>query len=212
MTVEILLFPGCDEMDVVAPFEIFRVAEATGACVSARLVTLDGAGELPMAHGLRVMTEGRFLDAGYPDVLVVPGGGWLARASRGTAYEIERGAIPAAIAAAHRHGTVVASICTGALLLAAAGILHDRPATTHHDAIEALGKMGAQIVLARVVDADDVVTAGGITAGIDLALWLVERFAGAEAAQRVESRIEYHRQAPVWQPGHERRTPAPAPT
>lgn len=205
MTFEILLFPGCDELDVVGPLEVLRAAEAAGADLSVRLVTLDGAPEVAMAHGLRVRGEGRFRAGGYPDVLVVPGGGWVSRVGRGVRREVERGVLPAAIAEAHGHGTVVASVCTGALLLAAAGILDDRPATTHHAALEELRATGAHIVLARVVDAEDVITAGGVTSGFDLALWLVERFAGADYARTVEANLEYPRRAQVWEPGHEPR-------
>ena len=85
----------------------------------------------------------------------------------------------------------MASVCTGAMLLAAAGITDGRPATTHHSALEDLRASGAQVIDARVVDDGDVMTAAGITSGIDLALYIVEREAGAEIAERVADEIEY---------------------
>jgi transcriptional regulator GlxA family with amidase domain len=201
MNVEILLFQGFDELDAIGPFEVLRVAAAAGAEVAARLVTLNGATEAVAAYGLRVRVEHRFARDGYPDVLVVPGGGWVAHAARGARAEAERGEVAAAIAAAHQGGTVVASVCTGAMLLAAAGLLRGRPATTHHAALDELRASGARVIDARVVDDGDVVTAGGVTSGIDLALWLVERFCGAALAWDVETRLEHPRRGSVWQSG-----------
>jgi transcriptional regulator GlxA family with amidase domain len=101
------------------------------------------------------------------------------------------------IAAAHERGARIASVCTGAMLLAAAGITDGRPATTHHSAIEDLRASGARVVDARVVDDGDVMTAGGVTSGIDLALWIVEQEASAEIADRVAAEIEYERRFEV---------------
>jgi transcriptional regulator GlxA family with amidase domain len=88
---------------------------------------------------------------------------------------------------------VIASVCTGAMALAAAGLLEGRRATTHHAALEDLRRSGADVVDARVVDDGDIVSCGGVTSGIDLALWLVERFAGDEVADRVARDIEHDR-------------------
>src|SRR5919108_177163 len=82
--------------------------------------------------------------------------------------------LPALVARARDRGTAVGSVCTGAMILAAAGLVQGRPATTHHSAIEDLRGAGATIVDgARVVDDGDLITAGGVTSGLDLALWLV---------------------------------------
>jgi transcriptional regulator GlxA family with amidase domain len=102
------------------------------------------------------------------------------------------------LAQLHRDGTTLASVCTGAMLLAAAGLLKNRPATTNHAALEELRAAGAQVISARVVDDGNIVTAGGITCGMDLTLWLVERFAGAEIAHIMEQRLEYERRGTVW--------------
>lgn len=85
---------------------------------------------------------------------------------------------------------LVASVCTGALLLAAADLLDGRPAATHPSAREALGEV-TTVSEARVVDAGDVVTAGGVTAAVDLGLHLVERFADAETRRRVAEQMDY---------------------
>ena len=84
------------------------------------------------------------------------------------------------------------------MLLAAAGLLEGRPATTHHTALADLRAAGADVVEARVVDDGDVVTAGGVTSGLDLVLWLVERHFGPALAVAAERELEYERRGTVW--------------
>ena len=92
----------------------------------------------------------------------------------------------------------MASVCTGTMLLAADGLLTGRPAITHHVAIDDLKAAGAKVVHARVVDDGDVVTAGGVTSGLDLVLHLVERHWGAPLALAAERELEYERRGTVW--------------
>jgi transcriptional regulator GlxA family with amidase domain len=140
---------------------------------------------------LRVGVDGA---PGDPDLLVVPGGGWNAGDDRpGARREAERGAVPAAIHDRHEAGATVASVCTGGMLLAEAGVLDGRPAVTHAGALDDLGATDAEVVDARVVDDGDVLTAGGITSGLDLALHLVSRLCGADVADRVATELEYDR-------------------
>jgi transcriptional regulator GlxA family with amidase domain len=152
------------------------------------------------SHGLEVTPHGTLSEA--PGLLVVPGGGWVARNEQaGTYAEYLRGAIPAAIADRHGRGTVVASVCTGALLLARAGILEGRPAVTHHAALGDLRDHGVDVRPGeRWLDAGDVLTAGGVTSGLDLALHLLERFRDAEVAGAAARLLEHQRidRAPVW--------------
>jgi transcriptional regulator GlxA family with amidase domain len=195
--IAVVVFDGFDELDAVGPLEVLRNAAKGGADLQVDLVSLDGAAEVTGSHGLRVRPDGR-LDPEGTDLLVVPGGGWIDRAPQGARAEAERGELPAAIAAAHRAGAVVATVCTGAMLATAAGLTRGRPSVTHHGAIEELRASGARVVEARVVDDGDLVTAGGVTSGIDLALWLVERHFGAELAGAVADDIEHPRQGEVW--------------
>lgn len=197
MNVQILIFDGFDELDAIGPYEIWRMAADVQPKFSVLLVSLDGAREITAANGLHVRAEAK-LAATRPDLVVVPGGGWLNRALAGAWAEAQRGSIPTTLAQLHREATTLASVCTGAMLLAAAGLLKDRPATTNHAAVEELRAMGARVISARVVDDGDIVTAGGITCGLDLTLWLVERFAGAEIAHVLEQHLEYERRGTVW--------------
>lgn len=198
MKVQIVLYPGYDEIDAIAPYEVLRNAAEAGADVQTELVTLDGAEEITATHDLRVRAGGR-LDLGVrPDLLLVPGGSYVSRAPQGAWAEAQRGELPVAIAAFHQAGTTIAAVCTGTMLLAAGGLTRGRPATTHHHALHDLRESGAEIVSARVVDDGDIITAGGITSGLDLALWIVERFFGSQIALAVEQTMEYERRGTVW--------------
>ena len=196
MTFDILIFDGFDELDALAPFEVLQNAKSAG--VTARLVSMGGTEEIVAAHGLRVRPSARLDLADRPKAVIVPGGGWLDGSPKGARAEADRGEIPKALQALHESGITLASVCTGAMLLAAAGILRGRPATTHHGAVPDLQNAGAEFVRARVVDDGEVVTAAGVTAGLDLGLWLVERFCGSKAACEIEAEMEYKRQGTVW--------------
>lgn len=197
MLIEILVFSGVDELDALGPLEVFREACAAGAEFEVRLVSLDAAKDITGSHGLRFGVDGVLGERGRADVLVLPGGGWVKRSAQGTWAEVQRGAIPAAVQHTYEDGAIVASVCTGAMLIAATGLLRGRRAITHHDAINELREYGAEIVQARVVDDDDIVTAGGVMSGIDLALHLVERFSGAKLANEIAVSLEYQRCGPI---------------
>lgn len=198
MLIQIVLFHGFDELDVIAPFEVLKNAEAAGANLQVELVTLDDTQEITAAHGLQVRVEGHLGNGPRPDVLIVPGGGWNNHAPQGARAEAQRGELPSAIARLHNEGTIIASVCTGGMLVAAAGLNVHRPAITHSGAVEELRATGATIVNARVVDDGDLISAGGVTSGLDLALWLVERYFDAELAVKIERQLEYERRGTVW--------------
>jgi transcriptional regulator GlxA family with amidase domain len=194
---EILIFDGFDELDAIGPLEVLRnAARLDGVDLEVRLVTLDEVDEVVAAHGTKVRPDGR--PGEQPDLLVVPGGGWNARSPRGARAEAEREELPRAIARLHAGGTTVAGVCTGVMLLAAARLTGGRPAVTHHGALAELKATGTEIVEARVVDDGDLITSGGVTSGLDLALWIVERYFGARAALAVEAGMEYERRGVVW--------------
>ncbi len=197
MNVQIVIFNGFDELDAIGPHEIWHMAKDLKPDVEIQLVTADGSKEITASNGLRVQVEGQ-LAATRPDILVVPGGGWMGRSPAGAWAEAQRGALPAKIAQLHREGVIMASVCTGAMLLSAAGLLKNRPATTNRGALDELAAAGAQVVRARVVDDDDIITAGGITSGLDLSLWMVERFLSPKIAHTLEERLEYERRGTVW--------------
>jgi transcriptional regulator GlxA family with amidase domain len=198
MRFQILIFNGFDELDAIAPYEVLQNAAQAKADVIAELVTTDAASEITAAHGLRLRPSRQLDLQRRPDVLIVPSGGWIDRTPHGARAEAERGVIPKIIKSLHESGTICASVCTGAMLLATAGILKGRPATTNHGAVKDLEDFGAQVINARVVDDGNVVTAAGVTSGLDLGLWLAECFFGSQLAQKIEIQMEYERRGTVW--------------
>jgi len=180
---------------VFGPVEVLRSAAELGGAVVARIVTRTAQDCVTSAHGVRFHPDGVLGDRPC-DVLIVTGGSWLTRASVGAWGEVQRGDLLTAIAEASAQTRITASVCTGTMLLAHAGIIGTRRAVTHHTAWDELVALGAQLVPERVVDDGDLVTAGGVTSGIDLALWLVERELGEELAEQVADRMEYARFVP----------------
>lgn len=179
MTIEILLFDGFDDLDAFGPFEVLRTAGR-----DTRFVTVEPAAEVTSAHGSRVIPHGVL---GDPDLVIVPGGGWSDRGGQGAYAEAKRGVIGAKLAERHARGGRIASVCTGAMLLAEAGLLTGRRAITHHTAIEDLRAAGALVVDgARVVDEGDIITAAGVTSGIDMALHLLAEGDAAAVAREIE--------------------------
>jgi transcriptional regulator GlxA family with amidase domain len=196
MRCEVLLYDGFDELDALGPWEVLSEIGRARDDVDVALVSLDGDAPVRASHGAVITPHGALSD--HVDLLVIPGGGWNDRSRSGAWSEVERGVLPAAIRARHEDGALVASVCTGAMLLAAAGLLTGRPAITHHVAIDDLKAAGAKVTHARVVDDGDVVTAGGVTSGLDLVLHLVERHWGAPLALAAERELEYERRGTVW--------------
>jgi transcriptional regulator GlxA family with amidase domain len=194
MHVQILLYDGFDELDAFGPYEILA-----GAGFATELVGLDSTDPVTASHGAVIVPHAPLADR--PELLIVPGGGWGARAERGTWAEYQRGVVPQAIAERHAAGARVASVCTGAMLLAKAGLLTGRPATTHWAAYDDLRNDGADVREdARVVDDGDVITCGGVTSGLDMALHLVEQVHGSEGADFAARMVEHERRGKVLTP------------
>lgn len=207
MHIAIVLFDGFDDLDAIGPFEVFSHARSFGAEIDVGLYTLASQETVTSSHGLCIEPDG-VLDteppegashaeggagagSGVPDIVVVPGGGWGTHDGEGVRAEVDRGDLPRAVERMHASGAVVASVCTGGMVLASAGLTDGRPAVTHHGALPDLRDSGAEVVEARVVDDGDLVTAGGVTAGMDLALHLVEREFDPAVADSVATNIEY---------------------
>lgn len=192
MRIEIVVFDGFDELDAIGPFEAF-----SSAGFDVELVGVDGPAQVRGSRGARLVVSAGL---GQPDAVVVPGGGWLNHAEQGARAEAWRGVLPARIAELTPALRWVASVCTGGMLLAEAGILRGRTATTNRNALDDLrGYDGVTVLANRVVDDGNIITAGGITSGFDLALHLIGRELGTERADRVAAALEYHRVGDIWQ-------------
>jgi transcriptional regulator GlxA family with amidase domain len=184
-------------MDFIAPHEVFSVAGIiSSGDIQTTYVCVDGPGTVRLADGTAFPVEHGWAPD-QADIIVVPGSA-PAPDGPGVPAEIARGTLPRALAAARGHGRTLASVCTGALLLGAGGLVRGRPCTTHHRVLDQLEAQGGVLKDARVVDDGDLVTAGGITSGLDLALWLVRRELGAGLALSVEATFEYEARGIVW--------------
>ena len=195
MRVAIPVFPGVEELDAIAPLEVFGTARTAGLDVTVELVTHNPGSCVTCFHGLEMSGLRGF--SGDYDLIVVPGGAWLSGGTTGVRIAVAEGILPKLLRQQYETGATIASVCTGTFLLAAAGLLQGTPATTHHAAMNDLKTAGIETVSARVVDAGRILTSGGITSGLDLSLWLLERMFGKDEADRVASILEYERQGGI---------------
>ena len=196
MRIGILIYTGVDLLDCGGPYEVFltasRLAERDGRVALFEVVTI-GVGNAPLLAygGLGLVPQTTVDEAGSIDVVIVPGAISIEDA---LADDTLRDAVATLTAAAE----IVASVCTGAFLLGAHGMLDDRSWTTHWEDVallaERIGGAGATSDV-RWVDSGTVVTSGGLSSGIAMALHLVDRIAGLELAVRTARQIEY-----VWDP------------
>ncbi|MBX9666354.1 MAG: DJ-1/PfpI family protein [Candidatus Obscuribacterales bacterium] len=188
MRIDALLFDGFDEMDLFGVFEPLRMAG-----YEVRLQSLYPQAVIVGAHGLKLIPDGKIDTTDKVDLLIIPGGGWIARNPQSAWGEAQKGVILDVIIQFHQRGTVLATVCTGSLLLARAGLLLGRKATTNHAAISELVELGAVYQPQRVVDDGNIVTAAGITSSIDLGVYLVERIGSRQLADQVLERLEFER-------------------
>jgi transcriptional regulator GlxA family with amidase domain len=183
ITTGILIFDEVEELDFVGPFEVFGMARTEGD----RLVTIsERADPVRGAKGLQVVPDCTFADAPALDVLVVPGG-W------GTRREAENPILLDWIASVAPGCTWVTSVCTGAFVLHAAGVARGREVTTHWGSIDRLRDLPDTTVHehVRYVRDGNVVTASGVSAGIDMALWLVGQLYGVPHARATQYAMQY---------------------
>lgn len=189
MKVDIIVFDGFDELDAIAPYEVFRMAAARGADIEARLVTINGSEDITGFNGLTIKTTG--ICAADCDLLVVTGGAWLSGAETGIRGEIVRGEILDLIRDHHKRGGLLAAVCTGTMALQASGVLDGRIAVTHREALAELANSDTSVVYARVVDDGDIISCGGVTAATSLALHVVRRFFGEELHDQLIRRLDH---------------------
>ena len=183
--VAIPLYDRFTALDAVGPYQV--LSALPGATV--RFIAAE-AGPVRTDNGmLTVLAEGRYEDVPRPNVVVVPGG-------PGTRALLDDERILGWLRAAHETSRYTTSVCTGSLLLAAAGLLDDTDATTHWLVHDQLGRLGARPVSERVVERGKLMTAAGVSAGIDMGLRLAELLEGPQMAKAVQLLIEYDPQPP----------------
>jgi transcriptional regulator GlxA family with amidase domain len=207
MHAQIVLFDGFDPLDVIAPFEVLAAgSEAVGGELVVELVSAEG--PRPVVSGTRgmVLHATARLDPAKPGYVIVPGASGPIDVDPDEVDTIpvllarfgETAAIPLMREAMANPDVTVATVYGGSLALAMAGLLEGRHAVTHHLGMDVLDATGVNVVNARVVDDGDLVTAGAVTSGLDLALHLLERSYGPQVALSVESLFAYERRGTVW--------------
>ena len=185
-TTGILLFDKLEELDAIGPWEVFTMAAKERG--SGRVVTISQSGGMVQcAKGLRIESDHGFADAPPLDILVVPGG-------QGTRGEVDNPVLLDWIATAAAACTWVTSVCTGSLLLVEAGPARGKRVTTHWGFVETLRERGGAAEVIddmRFVRDGNVVTSAGVSAGIDMALWVVGQMDDPGFARLVQRAMEY---------------------
>ncbi len=192
MQIAILLYPGVTALDAIGPYEVLRFIPGSELRFISRepgpIVTDSGVLVLGATHS--------YDETPSPDIILVPG------SEANTTTAMADAGLLKWLNGAHQTSRLTLSVCSGALILAAAGILKEHPATTHWIAQSALPQFGAEPQRdKRIVKSGKIITAAGVSAGIDLALSVVEEICGRERAEIIQLLIEYDPHPPV-QSGH----------
>ncbi|RDI53358.1 DJ-1/PfpI family protein [Nocardia mexicana] len=189
-TIACLVFPGVDPLDLIGPMQALGLVGYLGS--GWRTVTVGARIEAHETEGaLRITPSHTFAEVPTPDVLVVPGASTPAFRAMADEHLLDY------LRTAAAHAEITASVCSGSLLLGAAGLLRGRRATTHWTAFDLLAEFGAEPVRGRWVRDGRIVTAGGQSAGIDMGLYLVEQLAGTDVARLAQFAMEYDPEPPL---------------
>jgi transcriptional regulator GlxA family with amidase domain len=192
--ISLLCFDEMEELDLVGPWEVLRMWQLQHPEDGVEVFTASLDGEtVTCAKGMKIVTEMPASQIGDVDVLLLPGG-------RGTRALMEDGPTLNFLKTQAGSGTLMTSVCTGSLVFAAAGLLANRPATTYWSAVDLLQSLDETIEIRpddRFVDSGEVITASGVSAGIDMALHLVARLHSIERAKQVRKEIQYDPEPPV---------------
>ena len=194
MNIAVAVFEDAEELDWAGPWEVLSAWASGWPDDGVEVFTVaDSAEPVQCAKGLRVLADHTWETAPAFDVLVFPGG-------RGTRAQLGDESVRARMRELAGRGTLMTSVCTGSLVYADAGLLDGLPATTHWGSLETLGQLGDAVEVRpddRFVDTGQVITAAGVSAGIDMALHLVARLHSPERAREVRRYIQYDPEPPV---------------
>lgn len=196
LRIQIAVFDGFDEIDVFGPFEMLSVPG-----IAVELAAVDGPRSVRSMRGIGVTADHALEPC---DGIVVPGGGWGNRAEAGAWGEVQRRALPARLTELAPTLPWLASVRSGGMILASAGLLAGRAATTNPGCYDEFRPLVGVLVDERVVDDGDRITAGALFCGVDLGLWVIERELGTAAADDAAAGKAHRRQGRVWRAGARR--------
>lgn len=197
LTLGIVLFDGVEELDFAGPWEVLRYAEVSCGAGLRVLTVAENAGPVTCSKGLRVLPDFTFDDAPPLDIILVPGG-------QGTRRERHNPAMLQFLQHQGESAQWVTSVCTGVLVLLAAGLADGRRVTTHWDAFGELDAQDGEVVAVpgvRYVRDGNLVTSAGVSAGIDMSLWLLGELFTPDLARAVTKGIEYDPDPPYTETG-----------
>jgi transcriptional regulator GlxA family with amidase domain len=208
MHAQIVLYDGFDPFDVVAPFEVLAAgSEYVGGELEVTLVSAEGPRSVISGTRGLTLTAVAYLDPAKSGCVLVPGASGPVAGDPDDGVEtipvlLARAAqtdlLPLLQKAFDNPDVTVTAVCGGSVILAMAGLIEGRHAVTHRLGLDLLDAAGVHAVAARVVDDGDLVTAGGVTSGLDLGLHLLDRWYGPRIAHAVEELFEYERRGTVW--------------
>lgn len=184
-TIGILIFPQVEELDFVGPFEVLSYANKVQADSVKVLLIAETAEAVKGFNGMQVIPAVSFTNCPALDILVVPGG-------RGRITEMKNPAVKEFVVKQAKQAKYVASVCTGAFILAEAGLLDGKKATTYHTALAELAAYPSVIVTpAKVVHDGAIITGAGVSSGLELGFYLLKQLFSKELAREVAKKMEY---------------------
>ena len=180
----VLIFPDVEELDFVGPFEVLSYINKLSPDSTRVLLVAEETCPVKAFNGLRVLPDCTVKNCPPLDILVVPGG-------KGRLAAMKNAALLRFIQERQKTARFITSVCTGAFLLAEAGLLKKKKATTYHTALAELKEYGVEVVTDKVVRDGDVISAGGVSSGLELGFYLLRELFGAALSQEVADKIEY---------------------
>ena len=184
LTVGVLLFPQVEELDFVGPFEILSYINKIRPESTKVLLIAETAEPVKAFNGMKIIPDVTMANCPQLDILVAPGG-------KGRYAAMKNTAIKEFIQQQAQKAKYITSVCTGAFLLAEAGLLKNKKATTYHTAFAELAAYSVDVLPQKVVRENNIITAAGVSSGIELGLYLLKEEFGAAVAQEVADKIEY---------------------
>ncbi len=184
ITIGIIIFPQVEELDFVGPFEVLSYINKFRPDSTRVLLVAETTDPVAAFNGLRIIPDATLENCPPLDIIIAPGG-------KGRLAAMKNPAILAFIHRQRQSATYVASVCTGAFLLAEAGLLAGKKATTYHSAFDELAGYDVSVVAAKVVRDGSIVTAGGVSSGLELGFFLLRELFGADLTREVARKIEY---------------------
>lgn len=185
INIGILIFEKVEELDFTGPFEVLSYVNKIKPESTNVYLISDGKQIIEGYNGLRFFSDYTINNCPYLDVLVIPGG-----QGRKLAMKNER--ILSFIKNRYVQLKYLCAVCTGAFIIASAGLLKGKSATTYHTAFDELSKMGVVVKKSKVVKDDKIITGAGVSSGIDLGLYILKELFGGTIAQQVSEKIEYN--------------------